>query len=142
MKIQSLTFIFILASSLSINTHTTKADNSQKLNIGYIKNLDTTSHACWYWRSGEKDKNKAIFNSWESYGGAAIINLNGRDTKLKTAKPWKVYKLKHVTVKIITTKSASSDGEITDKGTMEISNIREATQSISVEGYCGNETVK
>jgi hypothetical protein len=136
MKIQALISILVLSSILSIDTNIAVAEKNQPLNIGYIKNIANGGPACWYWRAGEKGRSKNVLNNWVVSGGAAIINLNGKDIRLKTVKPWKIYNINDIKVYIKTTSTPSSNGEVTDKGTIVITKGSKS-RTINVEGYCG-----
>jgi hypothetical protein len=106
------------------------------VHIGNIKDVDSSGPACWYWRVGKKGKDKTVLNTWAISGGSAVININGNDTKLKTVIPWKIYSLDSIKIQVKTKTYTSSDSDITNKGTVVISDGTKS-QTIKVEGYCG-----
>jgi hypothetical protein len=135
MKIKPLISIFAATSMAFLDTNIVAAKSDQAI-IGNIKNLDDSGSGCWYWRVGKPGKSKTILSTWNSSQGGAIINLNGKDITLKTVQSWRVYTLNNIKIQIKTKPFASSDGNLTGKGMISITNGIKS-QTINVEEYCG-----
>jgi hypothetical protein len=135
MKVKPLISIFVAIAMIFFKASMVIAKSDRAI-IGNIKNLDDSGAGCWYWRAGKPGKSKTILSTWNSSEGGAVINLNGKDTTLKTVQPWKVYILDNIKVQIKTKPYTSSDGNLTGKGIISITNGTKS-QIINVEEYCG-----
>jgi hypothetical protein len=72
--------IFVLLQSTGFVVGQT---NTAKFKLGYVKNFDETGDLIWLAKTSRKDRVESKAIARLGYGGTGVINIQGRDIRLK-----------------------------------------------------------